>query len=213
MGIKERREKEMLLRKNDIIDAAERVFFKKGMQQATMDEVAKEAEFSKRTIYVYFQSKEQIYYEIMLRAFKVLNNMFERTMENNISSTSLEKLRLVSFIFIEFSKNHPNYLRVIVDYENQESDFNSQDKVVIECYKEGEKALEILKDLLQQGVNEGSILEHINIDNTAVILWSSATGIFNNAVKKENYLRHYHNLDAYQLIEEGFEFMIRSIKK
>lgn len=213
MGMKERKEKEMLIRRNDIIDAAERVFFKKGMQQAIMDEIAKEAEFSKRTIYVYFQSKEQIYYEIMLRAFKVLNNMMETALAKNISATSIEKIKIMAEAFIEFNRSQPNYFRVIVDYENQESDFNSKDKVVIECYKEGEKSLNSLKKILHQGIEEGDILENINVNYTIVILWSSIAGVFNNIVKKESYFKHYYNIQVPQLIREAFEFMIRSIKK
>ncbi len=213
MGAKERKEKEMLIRKSDIIDAAERIFFKKGIQGSTMDEVAKEAEFSKRTIYVYFQSKEQIYYEIMLRAFKTLNNMMKVALTSHILATGIEKIKIMGEIFIEFSKSQPNYFKAIVDYENQESDFNTHHKVIIECYKEGEKSLDILKEILKQGIAEGTILENININHTTIILWSSISGIFNNIVKKESYLTHYYNLQGCQLIEDAFEFMIRSIKK
>lgn len=213
MGIKERKEREMLIRKNDIIDAAERVFFEKGIQQSTMDEIAREAEFSKRTIYVYFQSKDQIYYEIMLRAFRVLNNMVEKSLKNNELATSIEKIKIIAKTFIEFSRSHPDYFSVIVDYENKESDFNNQDNVIIECYKEGEKSLNTLKQIISQGIEEGSILEDINVNYTIVILWSSIVGVFNSIVKKGSYLRHYYNLQMPQLIEEAFEFMIRSIKK
>ncbi|MBV7274762.1 TetR/AcrR family transcriptional regulator [Clostridiaceae bacterium UIB06] len=213
MGTKERKEREMLIRKNDIIDAAERVFFEKGIQQSTMDEIAREAEFSKRTIYIYFQSKDQIYYEIMLRAFRVLNNMLGKSLENKESATSIEKINVIAETFIEFIRSQPNYFKVIVDYENQESDFKNQDKVITECYKEGEKSLNILKEIISKGIEEGSILENININYTIVILWSSIAGIFNSIVKKESYLRHYYNIQIQQLIEEAFEFMIRAIKK
>ena len=54
-----------MIKRNDIILAAEKVFFKKGYLNATMDDVTKEAGFSKRTIYKYFNSKEQLYFEIM----------------------------------------------------------------------------------------------------------------------------------------------------
>ena len=62
MGSSERKEKEKEIRRKDILDAAERIFFTKGYRSATMDDVAKEAEYSKRTVYVYFSSKEQIYF-------------------------------------------------------------------------------------------------------------------------------------------------------
>ncbi|AWI06504.1 TetR/AcrR family transcriptional regulator [Clostridium drakei] len=213
MGIRERKEKELLIKKNDIIDAAERVFFQKSMQQATMDEVAKEAEFSKRTVYVYFKSKEQIYCEIMLRAFKNLNSMINENLRKYNSVNSIEKIKLLGKTFIDFSIKYPDYFRVIVDYENQQSDFTSNNKVIMECYKEGEKALDNLKEILRQGMDEGEVLENINIDNTAIILWSSISGIFNNIVKKQDYLEHYYRIKASQLIEETFEFMIRSIVK
>jgi AcrR family transcriptional regulator len=67
MGRKEHSIKEKELRRGYMIDAAERVFFSRGYENASMDEVAREAGFTKRTIYMYFSSKEQIYYEIMSR--------------------------------------------------------------------------------------------------------------------------------------------------
>ena len=55
MGINERKEKEREIRRKDIIEAAERLFFTKGYNNTTMDDVAKEAEFSKRTVLCLFQ--------------------------------------------------------------------------------------------------------------------------------------------------------------
>ena len=52
MGIAERREREREQRRNTILDAAETVFFSKGINLATMDEVAEEAELSKGTLYL-----------------------------------------------------------------------------------------------------------------------------------------------------------------
>lgn len=60
-----RREREKLAHRKEIIDAAERVFSKKGFLNATLDEVAQEAEFSKGALYIYFTSKEDILYTII----------------------------------------------------------------------------------------------------------------------------------------------------
>ncbi|MCK5408322.1 MAG: helix-turn-helix transcriptional regulator, partial [Candidatus Krumholzibacteria bacterium] len=60
MGIAERREREKEQRRIDIIDAAERVFFSKGWQAATMDDVAEAVELSKATLYLYFKNKEEL---------------------------------------------------------------------------------------------------------------------------------------------------------
>ena len=71
MGIIERKEREKLARKTEIINAAEKIFFKKGFENSTMDDIAKEAEFTKKTLYSYFKSKEELYFEIMLLGFNI----------------------------------------------------------------------------------------------------------------------------------------------
>ena len=43
MGIVERKEREKEQRRSEIIDAAERIFFSKGFETATMEDVANEA--------------------------------------------------------------------------------------------------------------------------------------------------------------------------
>ena len=67
MGIAERREREKDQRRNTILDAAEKVFFSQGINLATMDGVAEEAELSKGTLYLYFKSKEELFLGIACR--------------------------------------------------------------------------------------------------------------------------------------------------
>ena len=66
-----RREREKLAHRADIMDAALRVFARKGFFQATLDEIAQEAEFSKGALYLYFSSKEDILYTALKE--KLLN--------------------------------------------------------------------------------------------------------------------------------------------
>ncbi len=61
MGIEERKQREKEERYNVIVDAAETVIFSKGIEQATMEEIAREAELSKGTLYLYFRSKNELY--------------------------------------------------------------------------------------------------------------------------------------------------------
>ena len=47
--------------RQNILEAAERLFAEKGVRQTTMDDIAKAADYSKSTVYVYFKSKDEIY--------------------------------------------------------------------------------------------------------------------------------------------------------
>ena len=58
--------------RGSILAAAERLFAEKGIEGTTMDDIAREAEYSKATLYVYFQSKEEIINAILLSSMILL---------------------------------------------------------------------------------------------------------------------------------------------
>jgi AcrR family transcriptional regulator len=60
-----RREREQLQHKQQIMDAAMRLFSVKGFHTVSMQEIATEAEFAIGTLYKFFASKEILYQEIM----------------------------------------------------------------------------------------------------------------------------------------------------
>ncbi|MEW6753017.1 MAG: helix-turn-helix domain-containing protein [Candidatus Latescibacterota bacterium] len=61
-----RREREKAAHRREILQAAMRVFARKGFAAATIDEIAQEAEFSKGTVYLHFASKEDLLSTILL---------------------------------------------------------------------------------------------------------------------------------------------------
>lgn len=215
MGINERKEKEKEIRRSDIIEAAERIFFSKGYDLATMDDVAKEAEFSKRTIYVYFNSKEQIYFEIMIRGYKLLIGSLKADLQNKkTKNDAIEKIKQMSATLYKFSCDYPEYFNAIMEYENGELDFQNgiPDKSREECYALGEEILEQLTGALKNGIAEGIIRNDLNVVKTALVLWSCMVGVFNTAKKKGKYIQNYHETTPEELVSAAFQLLIRSIQ-
>jgi AcrR family transcriptional regulator len=61
LGIKERKEREREMRRQQIRDAAIEMFMQKGWQATTIEDIAQKAELSPATIYLYFKNKEELY--------------------------------------------------------------------------------------------------------------------------------------------------------
>ena len=215
MGIDERKKKEKEIRRNDIIEAAEKVFFTKGYQTATMDDVAKEAEFSKRTVYVYFNSKEQLYFKIMIRGFRLLLAMFDEEAKDLKEENALERIRKMGMILYQFSKEHSDYFSAIMEYENGELDFGNgiPDESREECYAIGEKAFGYLKEAVKDGIEDGTFRAAPDAVSTALILWSCIVGVFNTAKRKSQYIKNYHQKDPDKLVVEALDLLLRSIQK
>lgn len=213
MGRKKRSQKEKELRRGDIIDAAERVFFSKGYENASMDEVAKEAEFSKRTVYMYFSGKEQIYYEIMIRGYRLLIDMLEAGFEEKKPQNAVEELRCIFFSFFRFSQEHAAYFKAIMEYETRDSDqcAGLKDTLIEECYQLGEQIFDYLSRALQKGIQEGSLRKGLDSEKAALILWACTVGVFNTREKKKEYLRNYHSINPEEFVTEAFDMMMHLI--
>ena len=52
--------------------AAKRVFVEKGFDRATMEDIAREAELSAGTLYLYFKNKNELYASLTLRVLQYL---------------------------------------------------------------------------------------------------------------------------------------------
>ena len=69
--------------RGSILAAAERLFAEKGIEKTTMDDIARVAEYSKATLYVYFQSKEEIVNAILLSGMVLLKKKIHEALESN----------------------------------------------------------------------------------------------------------------------------------
>jgi AcrR family transcriptional regulator len=78
-----------------ILDAAQRVFLKRGYQSASLDEIAETAPASKPTIYAHFEGKEGLFEAVVARVIGGLTNFedFEpkgRTVQDKLASLGIE---------------------------------------------------------------------------------------------------------------------------
>ena len=81
--ISDRQAKEREVRKEQILESALNVFKSSGLDATTMDEIAKEADFGKATLYYYFSSKEEIFIELLDRGWKTIWESIEPVIHEN----------------------------------------------------------------------------------------------------------------------------------
>jgi AcrR family transcriptional regulator len=89
----DRKSREKAARRLAMLEAAQSIFMERGYESVSMDEVALRAEFSKPTLYQYFESKEEL-------LFEVADNLFAQNpigIEEAKSGGETAILRLRSF--------------------------------------------------------------------------------------------------------------------
>ena len=115
MGITEQREREKERRRNEIFDAAEKVFFAKSIANATMDEVAEQAELSKGTLYLYFPIKQELYFGLTERALLKLKDMFSQAVQEQTSG--IKQVRAIGETYYRFSRDYTDHFNTIAHWE------------------------------------------------------------------------------------------------
>ncbi len=215
MGIAERREREKEQRKQAIIDAAEKVFFSKGFENATVDDIANEAEFSKGTLYLYFKSKEEIYLAIILRGMKLMGEIFEARLKKSL--TGLETVRELGRGYMEFYFKYPEYMNAMMYYENMEILLENEkgyadcDDFYTKTTGETFKSLDILVESIERGIKDGSVSKELDPVKTAIILWGEITGMLMVASMKKSILEKKFNVTAEEILEEYLKYTARAL--
>lgn len=175
MGITERKEREKESRRQSIIDAAERIFFRKGFEQSTMDDIAAEAELSKGTLYLYFQSKDEVHFEIMERGNQILLGIMEKCIDK--SGTGRENLLLLGEAFVDYSNRHPDYFNAMMAFQSRDVEQQKVNEEKLRRFIEGRSSISLLSEIVRKGIADGSVRNDIQVVMLTTLLWSQMMGI------------------------------------
>jgi AcrR family transcriptional regulator len=98
--------------KKFILKVAERIFTKKGYSLATMDEIAKEAQFSKATLYQYFKNKSEMFFEIIYKSFEEVLHKIMKIKKMNLKAE--EKLKKSIYTISYYYHTKKNIARIFI---------------------------------------------------------------------------------------------------
>lgn len=203
-------EKEKQQKISVIRESAAKLFEEKGFSASTMDEIAKESGFTKRTVYSYFKSKEELLSAVTAESFSLMNRYFQKKL-NLKTENADEKLRLLAEAHFEFGRKHPAEFNFITEYSIYEESQNRRNPFDEICYREGEISMAFLKETVQQGVDENRIRRDLSVGQITLFLWQSVIGFQILMSKKMPYLKDNFKITESDLAESWFEITQRGI--
>src|SRR5699024_6196604 len=176
MSTQERKKREKEQRRNTIIDAAEQVIFSKGVEEATMAEIAQKAGLSKGTLYLYFKNKIDLCIAICERGSNILKDRFNTIFAEEHSG--LELVRLMGEAYLGFVDEYPNYFNMFIFYEQQQHAGGIEETPWGEtCRKNMKEAVNLMVYALQIGMQDGSVDDSYDPKELAILIWASTRGI------------------------------------
>ena len=111
-----RRKREAEARRREILEAAARVFARRGFHAATIAEVAADAGAAVGSIYLYFNTKEQLYFSLVDEKTEEFLSFLHA--ELALSPTALGKLRRLVVAELEFFNRNREFFRIYLSTRN-----------------------------------------------------------------------------------------------
>ena len=175
MGIQERKKRERERRRQQIIVAAKRVFSEKGFLKTTMEDIAKEAELSPGTLYLYFKNKDELYASLSLRILQYMNIRLKDVKKEEDSDPE-QKIASIKEALYDVYQFDPMILINMFRLQSSETIKNLSLPLLENITELSRHSLQILADIFQDNSEKNLFLTG-QPTAMADIAWSLFTGV------------------------------------
>lgn len=205
-----KKEPQNVHRKN-IAKAAEQLFTIKGIANTSMNDIAKEAGYSKATLYVYFKNKEELISVLVLESMQKLFDYIKQALEENDSTK--ERYKRICDGLVKYQEEFPFYFKMVLETINIDfatTQFLPEEK---ETFLIGEQINDLLKNFLEGGIKQGEIRSDIEVLPTIFSFWGMLSGFVLMATNKESYIEQQMGKSRTEFLAYGFDMIYCSIIK
>lgn len=203
-----KKEPQSIHRKN-IATAAEQLFMKKGMNNTSMNDIAREAGYSKATLYVYFKNKEELVGVLVLESMQKLYDYMQLALEKYTDTK--KRYQEICQSLLKYQEEYPFYFKLVLETINidfETTNFLPEEK---ETFMIGEQINALLADFLKEGIASGQIRSDIEVVPTIFAFWGMISGLIQLAANKEDYIGQQIGMKKEDFLAYGFDTLYRAI--
>lgn len=159
-----------------ILAKATEIFFEKGYDSVSVEEIAEHAEVSKGSVYTYFKSKAELHMAIYLVALELLNQRMALVFSKSING--LDMLHELGKQYIRFAKEEHGYFTVMQYFKQRQHVESVQNEELLNaCQQSGFSVFNYILRAIQIGKQDGSIRPDIDSKSMALQIWSGTSGL------------------------------------
>ena len=205
-----RRKKEpRSVHRENIVSAASALFMERGIAATSMDDIAKAAGYSKATLYVYFENKEEIVGILVLNSMKKLYDYISSALIQH--KTTKARYDFICRGLVQYQEEFPFYFKMVLDKINIDFEGKEYLPEERETYQIGEEINEKIKNFLLSGMEKGDLRNDLDIMPAIFNFWGMLSGIIQLAANKEEYIKKSMGLSKIKFLEYGFSLVYHSI--
>jgi AcrR family transcriptional regulator len=182
-----------------ILEKAKALFLKEGYGNITIRKIARAIGYTPATIYLYFQSKDEILYELHNEGFKLLYQ-YKLKIGGAEPVDPMERLNKGGKIYIDFALDNPDYYELMFNMPEPRNFMAKQKKGAVGDY--AMRSYEFLKESVQLCKAAG-YFKDVDVDTAAFTCWALVHGLVALIIRKRV---PYPQAPTKQLAHEAIDF-------
>ena len=192
-----------------IMAAAESLFSEKGYEQTTIEDVSKASEYSRRTIYAYYDSKGDILHHIIEKGLQSLKADIENAVNDHAGF--VEACRAVCSAMSRYRTEYPHSLESLNRSGAAKIEPLAISDTVKSILRLGTEINDILEALIVRGQKSGEVRKDIVPVLTVYVLSTSLDSLLALAETKGKFICAQNGMTEDEFLDYGFRQIINSI--
>jgi AcrR family transcriptional regulator len=210
VSVRERKERERIARRETILAAAAQVFAAQGVERATVEMVARQAEVAVGTIYLYFFSRDDLFLSLMAER---IGKLRERYLEIHARGLKpMDELRAIGNAYFDYLRESRGLFLAQLSVTFSKLTLRLSRAEELEHFEQVRRLSRECFDLYRDSVRRmlaaaGARSSSVEATRAGTVIWAALNGAF-LLMGDEEIFRDVTGLEPARLLEETFEFQI-----
>jgi len=200
LGVRERRRAENDARAARIMTAAARVFARRGVENATMEMIAREANVAVGTIYLHFASRDEVYLNLCADRGTQLGSGYREVIARGLKP--LEEIRALAQVYIAYLNESADPILLSEPTPYYEIRKRLRRSSEIRAFDRGsrirQEVFRLFESSMKRAFDRGLLADSLGATGVTIAIWSILNGAF-MVTRDRQYL-----VDAIGFEPEGF---------
>lgn len=149
-----------------IMDIAREHFARFGYKRTVIDDIVREVGIAKGTFYLYFKSKDQLFFELVRQLHHEMVDLFQELLDRDVSVE--ERLRLIIEMSFQAFEDYPLMARIIAD----DPEFRIVTALMEQpsVQEEMTRVIRNAQILLKAGIDNGELREDLDLEIVPLVV-------------------------------------------
>ncbi len=205
---------------NRLVDITQELFFAHGYDGTTVDDIARAAGYTKRSIYLYFRDREELFLAVVHRGQLLFRSALEQALAEDYGSGEALVLRL-GRAFYRFSIEHHGHFNLLLTYESRLHRYHSSQTEGDRDEGQGFRALcqrlsneygELVTGAIGEDMRAGRIRSRLTARQLMLVLWGQALGVMQIIIMRTRSFSDAYGISPEKLFEEYLRMASKSLQ-